>query len=458
MDSILLILLSPLTQHRHDSFQGVDQHVHLFRIVIHGEGGAYSAGNTIAVHDGLSAMVASADGDAELVEERADIIGMRIADKEGEDGGLAGCGAKDADTGDLKDTLGGIAQEAILLGGDVLDAHLVHKRDGFAKSDDVAHRRGARLELERKLVVGGLFKGDVFYHLSPTLIGRQLVEDLLAAIDDADTHGTIHLVARETIEVAPQRLHIDSQMRDGLGTVDEDGDAVGMSNTDDVAYGVDGAQGIGDLVDGNDARMAIEERRQRVEVEHTLVAERDRPQAGAGQLPGDDVGVVLHTGDDHLVVATEIASGERGGHQIDAFGGPTGEDNLMTMTGMDELLHLTAHLFVLLGSKGGQMVGTAMDIAVEMAVVAVESLDNTQGFLGGGGIVEVHQLATMHLGVEDGELSPYVVIIHYHCIILFGPCTTAAFSRQRRHAPLGATESSRGYLPTVKEPTSSRAP
>ena len=81
--------------------------------------------------------------------------------------------------------------------------------------------------------------------------------------------------------------------------------------------------------------------------------------------------MVLHAGDNDLIVAREIAAGEGGSHEVYAFGGATGEDYLVAVAGIDELLHLTAYSFVTFGGSGSQMVGTAMDIAVEGAVVVV---------------------------------------------------------------------------------------
>jgi hypothetical protein len=43
-------------------------------------------------------------------------------------------------------------------------------------------------------------------------------------------------------------------------------------------------------------------------------------------------------------------------------------------------------------------------IAVERAVVAVEGIDDPQGLLRGGRIVEVYQRVSVYLGVENGEL------------------------------------------------------
>ena len=114
--------------------------------------------------------------------------------------------------------------------------------------------------------------------------------------------------------------------------------------------------------------------------------------------------MVLHTGDNHLVVATEIALGKRCRHKVDTLGGATGKNHLVAMTGIDKLLNLPAYLFIAFGGQGGQMVGTTMDIAIEMTIVSIEGLNDTQGLLSGSRIIEIDQRAAMHLGIKYRKL------------------------------------------------------
>ena len=52
-------------------------------------------------------MVAGADGDAELVEQGAYVVGMGVAHEEGDDGGLVRGGAEDAQAWHLVGEAGG---------------------------------------------------------------------------------------------------------------------------------------------------------------------------------------------------------------------------------------------------------------------------------------------------------------------------------------------------------------
>ena len=116
---------------------------------------------------------------------------------------------------------------------------------------------------------------------------------------------------RKAVEVAPQCLYIHGDMRHRLGTVDEHGHPMGVGDIDDALHGIHGTERVGDVVHSHDACLRSEKSLVSVKVEDTLVAERDRAQCGACQLPRDDVGVMFHARHDDLVVTREIATAER---------------------------------------------------------------------------------------------------------------------------------------------------
>jgi hypothetical protein len=85
--------------------------------------------------------------------------------------------------------------------------------------------------------------------------------------------------------------------------------------------------------DGGDFDPAIgEETRQLVELKSPHVVQLDVAKLCSGtrrdELPGDDVGVVLHIGEeDHVSVAEVLPSPTRS-HKVDRLGRPTGPDHL----------------------------------------------------------------------------------------------------------------------------------
>ena len=118
--------------------------------------------------------------------------------------------------------------------------NLVH-----AKIADIVERRAERdgpgdvgracFELEGQIVVGGLGKGDGADHVAAALVRRHGVEQRALAVEHADAGGPVNLMAAEGVEVAIERLHIDGEVRNGLCSVDEDGDAVAVGQLDHLA-------------------------------------------------------------------------------------------------------------------------------------------------------------------------------------------------------------------------------
>ena len=77
--------------------------------------------------------MAGAHSYAKLVEESANIVGVGIADEEREHRGLVGRGAEEANARQSQDTLGGIAQQVGLMGGNIVHSDALHELDGTAK-------------------------------------------------------------------------------------------------------------------------------------------------------------------------------------------------------------------------------------------------------------------------------------------------------------------------------------
>ena len=86
-------------QHWEDTVDGGQEGVDLVESVVYGETGADGAGDAIAIHDRLGAVMSGADSDAKLVDKGAHIVGVGVADKEREHGGLVRCSAEDAHAG-----------------------------------------------------------------------------------------------------------------------------------------------------------------------------------------------------------------------------------------------------------------------------------------------------------------------------------------------------------------------
>ncbi len=94
-------------------------------------------------------------------------------------------------------------------------------------------------------------------------------------------------------------------MGDGLAAIDKEEGSGVVGHGSHFFDGVDGAEDVGHVGDGDEFNFIVEEVLVGVEVEGAVVENGDDfnfdVYAGFEYLPGDDVGVVFHLGEDNFV-------------------------------------------------------------------------------------------------------------------------------------------------------------
>ena len=103
-----------------------------------------------------------------------------------------------------------------------------------------------------------------------------------------------------------------------------------------------------------------------------------------------------------------------GSHQIDGLGGAASEDDLLLRRRIDEAAHPLAGLLQQVGGLLRKVVYAAVHIGIGRIVLLTLRLHHAARFLGGGGIVEIYQWATIDLGGQYGKLGTYIVDVK-HC-------------------------------------------
>src|SRR5262245_53354339 len=155
---------------------------------------------------------------------------------------------------------------------------------------------------------------------------------------------------------------------------------------------VDRTENIRDRCDGDEFRAIGKKRTEVVENQEAVVCNRKVSQDGAvafGQLlPWNQVGVVLHRGDNDFVAALHIDVAPAAGNQVDTSGGARREDALAGMLGTDEIADLLACFLVLLGCALAERVDTTVNVGVIALVHATQHLDYLPRPLGAGGVIE----------------------------------------------------------------------
>ena len=98
----------------------------------------------------------------------------------------------------------------------------------------------------------------------------------------------------------------------------------------------------------------------------------DGAMAFPEEMPGHDVGMVLHDREHDLVAGLDVrlAPGRR--HEVDRLGGVAGEDDLLVAPGVEEFCDLGAAAFIGFGRRIGEIMQPAMHVGV-FALVGLAS-------------------------------------------------------------------------------------
>ena len=235
---------------------------------------------------------------------------------------------------------------------------------------------------------------------------------MLLAVEHTDAGGAVHLMGREGIEIDVEGTDVDVHVGRGLSAVDHYGDSHGMGVGGDFGDGVDGSEDVADMADADETRALVEEGAEGFHVETSVGEDGNDAQedalAVAEELPGDDVGVMLHDGEDDFVAVFEEGT-EAGGHEVDCLGGAAGEDDFAGGGGVnvsaDALAGGLHHRRGLLGYGEDATV----DVGLVLIVHIVDGLDHATRGLGCGGIVEVDERTAVDVAAQYGKFFAKII-------------------------------------------------
>ena len=267
----------------------------------------------------------------------------------------------------------------------------------------------ARFKLAGQGVVGGLFERDGTNHFAAALVGRHLVQQRALAVQHADTGGAERLVAGERVEVAIEASYIDTHVGCGLGAVQQDQGPHVVSGRDDCLHGIDRSQGVGDMNHRDYSGPVAQQSVKRLHVQLTVTVDGNNHQARArlfaDHLPGNDVGVVLHPGDQHFVTRSEPYLAQACGNEIDRLGGSPGKDDFVGPRRIDVIAHLVPGALVGVRGTLAQLVHAPVYVGVVAPFVGNHGIDHGLGPLRRGGAVQVGQRLAVHLLKQRREVG-----------------------------------------------------
>ena len=224
--------------------------------------------------------------------------------------------------------------DLLLVRGDRVHADGRQVAHRSSQTHGLGDRRRPGLEPVRRCGEGRAGHLDHLDHLAATEERRQLGQQVVATPQHADAGRADHLVPGEGDQVRTQLDHVDRQLRDGLRGVQHDRRADGVTQCDDLADRVDGAEHVGHVRHRDDLGALVHQSGGGGpgQIQPALVGHVEPAQGGAGplreELPGHDVGVVLHHRDDDLVTGLQPRT-QRVRAQVERLGGVLGEDHFL---------------------------------------------------------------------------------------------------------------------------------
>ena len=84
----------------------------------------------------------------------------------------------------------------------------------------------------------------------------------------------------------------------------------------------------------------------------------------AENLPGDDIGVMLHGGDEHLVPGSNLGPPVGLSYEVDGLGGAANEDDLPLRPRIDVAARLHPGVLIGLGRPLAELVDAAVDVRI----------------------------------------------------------------------------------------------
>ena len=319
---------------------------------------------------------------------------------------------------DLGEALDRGRRERLLVLGDPLRADALEVGDGRRESDRSFHIRGAGLELVRNLVVGRMIVPHAGDHLAAAVVGRHGVEQLRLRHQRPRAHGPEHLVPREGVEVAIERLQVDLQVRRRLRPVDDDHRAHRMRQPGELRGGIHGAERVRDVRERHDLGSPLERAPVVGEVDAPVPGDLHHPQRRAllltQHLPRHEVRVVVHGRHHHAVAGAHVGAAVGAGHEVDRLRGAAREHHALRRPGVDESRQPGARRLVRFRGANREVVGPAMHVGVGGPVVLGDGVEHGLRLLGRRRVVEIDERVTVLPLRQQREIGPEAGGVEHH--------------------------------------------
>ena len=132
------------------------------------------------------------------------------------------------------------------------------------------------------------------------------------------------------------------------------------------------------------------------------------------KMPWNDVGMMLHNGENNLVTGLNFRHQIALCHQIHGCRAARGEDNLVHALGVQKRSRLFAGSLIGIRRFVRQVMKTPMHIGIARLVTLIHRFQNLARLLGRSAIVQINQRLSMHLGGQKGKIGAKIIDVKSH--------------------------------------------
>ncbi len=294
------------------------------------------------------------------------------------------------------------------MGADVRHPDRPQPVDRDPEPDRLGDLRGPGLELPWQVGPGRLVGRHRADHVAAADERWHVLQELMPAVQHADPGRPVGLVAGPRVEIDIERAQVHRHLRHRLGAVDEHDGAGCMGPSRDLRHRVDRAEHVRDVHEPHERRPALQQHVQSLQVELAVAEHRHVGELGlavlAEQLPGDDVGVMLHLGQHDEVAPLHVLATPRIGDQVDGGGRIGGEDGLLGSR-PEPVRDPRPRPLVQIRGLDRERIHAAMDRRSRLGVVAGHRIDHRLRRLRGGGRIQIRDRVAVDRPAQHRELG-----------------------------------------------------
>ena len=206
-------------------------------------------------------------------------------------------------------------------------------------------------------------------------------------------------------------------MRSRLRSVYQYRHAVVVCYADNFIHWIDSSERIADMSNADNLCFVAEELLISLHIELPAVVHRyhfeRNATLGGLQLPGHDIGVVLHHRHYHLVALVHKFLAERRNDKIDTLCCAAGEDDLFDFGSIDKLANGLTSCLMQVGGTLRQIMHATMYVGIGVEIFIAHGIKHTQWLLCRSRIVEIYERTVVDGARKYGEVgADFIDIVH----------------------------------------------